>query len=57
VDVSSFCDGKAALWEAALCVSPYLLRGIYRYIFTVVGSASLKLSVDSAGRIISFSPV
>jgi len=34
-----------------------LLGGIYRYIFTIVGSASLKLSVDSAGRTISFSPV
>src|SRR5437660_1478340 len=26
VDVSSFCDGKAALWEAALCVSASLAR-------------------------------
>ena len=31
---------------------PYLLDGICHYIFTVRGSASLKLRVDSAGRTI-----
>jgi hypothetical protein len=36
---------------------PYLLDGICHYIFTVRGSASLKLRVDSAGRTISLFPV
>jgi len=35
----------------------YLLGGICHYIFTVRGSASLKLRVDSAGRTISLFPV
>ena len=32
-------------------------REMFRYCFTVRGSVSLKLSMDSAGRTISFSPV
>jgi hypothetical protein len=43
--------------EAALCLSAVLARGICHYIFTVRGSASLKLMVDSAGRTISLFPV
>jgi len=35
----------------------YLLGAICHYIFTVKGLASLKLSVDSAGRTISLFPV
>ncbi len=57
MDVSSFCDGKAALWEVALCLLVYSLGGIYHYIFTVIGSASLKLRADSAGSTISLLPV
>jgi hypothetical protein len=35
----------------------YLAFSFERYCFTVRGSVSLKLSMDSAGRTISFSPV
>ena len=43
--------------EAALCFGCTCSRGICHYIFTVRGSASLKLRVDSAGRTISLFPV
>jgi hypothetical protein len=66
--IPAFCDaasegvrilerGANCPAEAACVFRLYLLGGICRYIFTVTGSASLKLRVDSAGRTISFSPV
>jgi hypothetical protein len=52
---------RCFLWKnglmGGLCFGSGWLGEICGYILTVRGSVSLKLSADSAGRTISFSPV
>lgn len=54
----SINDAEKPPWGRRLWVFRlHLLGAICHYIFTVKGLASLKLSVDSAGRTISLFPV